>query len=39
LKSENSLRETKCYFDKAMWATDERNLAMPNLKALGGYLK
>jgi 2-dehydropantoate 2-reductase len=35
--SENSLQETKAYFDKAMKTADELGFAMPNLKALGVY--
>jgi 2-dehydropantoate 2-reductase len=36
--SENSLRETKAYFDKAMKTAQELGFEMPNLKALGVYL-
>jgi 2-dehydropantoate 2-reductase len=36
--SENSLQETKAYFDKAMKTADELGFAMPNLKALGVYI-
>jgi 2-dehydropantoate 2-reductase len=36
--SQNSLQETKAYFDKAMKSADELGFAMPNLKALGIYL-
>lgn len=37
--SENSLRETKAYFVKMMKTADELGFEMPNLKALGVYLK
>lgn len=36
--SQNSLQETKAYFDKAMKTAQELNFEMPNLKALGIYL-
>ena len=35
--SENSLCETKAYFDKAMQMAQELNFEMPNLKELGVY--
>jgi 2-dehydropantoate 2-reductase len=37
--SENSLQETRAYFDKAMKTAQELHFEMPNLKALGVYLK
>jgi 2-dehydropantoate 2-reductase len=37
--SQNSLQETKAYFDKAMKTASELGFEMPNLKALGIYLK
>lgn len=37
--SENSLKETKAYFVKMMKTADEVGFEMPNLKALGIYIK
>lgn len=37
--SENSLRETKAYFVKMMKTAEGFGFEMPNLKALGAYLK
>jgi ketopantoate reductase len=37
--SENSLQETKAYFASMMKTADELGFEMPNLKALGIYLK
>jgi ketopantoate reductase len=37
--SENSLKETKAYFVKMMKTADELGFEMPNLKALGVYIK
>jgi hypothetical protein len=37
--SEGSLRETKYHYDLVMRTADELGFEMPNLKALGAYLK
>jgi hypothetical protein len=37
--SDNSLQETKAYFNKAMKIAEELGFEMPNLKALGVYIK
>jgi ketopantoate reductase len=37
--SEGSLRETKYHYDRVMHTADELGFEMPNLKALGAYLR